>query len=101
MHNVLGNPIKPVSRDIAGIRWLYIASIQRFWLDPIADRALVRPVQGLGRDLGYFDDHIVDRIMGTPARTSRAISSLVQLEKRASSSNGLPISSTGLRIAWY
>jgi NADH:ubiquinone oxidoreductase subunit 5 (subunit L)/multisubunit Na+/H+ antiporter MnhA subunit len=82
MHNVLGNPIKPVSRDIAGIRWLYIASIQRFWLDPIADRALVRPVQGLGRDLGYFDDHIVDRVMGTPARTSRAISSLVQLEKR-------------------
>lgn len=82
MHNVLGNPIKPVSRDIAGLRWLYTASIQRFWLDSIADRALVRPVHGLGRDLGYFDDHVVDRIMGTPARAGRAISSLAQLEKR-------------------
>jgi hypothetical protein len=36
----------------------------------------------LGRDLGYFDDHIVDRVMGTPARTSLSISSLVQLEKK-------------------
>ncbi|MBA0916563.1 MAG: hypothetical protein H0Z20_03370, partial [Nitrosospira sp.] len=86
LHYVHGNPMRTVSRDIAGLRWLYTASIQRFWLDPITDRALVRPVHGLGHDLGYFDDHIVDRIMGTPARAGRAISSLAQLEGKLLSS---------------
>lgn len=86
LHYVHGNPMKPVPRNIAGLRWLYTASIQRFWLDPVADRALVRPVHGMGHDLDYLDDHIVDRIMGTPARAGRAISSLAQLEMKILSS---------------
>lgn len=82
MHNVLGNPVKPVARDIAELRWAYVASLQRFWLDPIADRVLIRPTYGLAKDLDYFDDHIVDRIMGAPAPAGRAISSLAQLEEK-------------------
>lgn len=82
MHNVLGNPVKPVSHDIAELRWAYVASLQRFWLDPIADRVLVRPIYGLARDLDYFDDHVVDQIMGAPAPAGHAISSLAQLEER-------------------
>jgi NADH:ubiquinone oxidoreductase subunit 5 (subunit L)/multisubunit Na+/H+ antiporter MnhA subunit len=82
MHNVVGNPIKTVSRDIINLRWLYIASIQRFWLDPIADRILVRPIQGLGQDLSHFDIYVIDRLMGAPASPSRAISSLAQLEQK-------------------
>ena len=83
MHNVLGNPVKPVAPAIAGLRWLYIASLQRFWLDQITDWTLVRPVRRLANDLGYFDDHVIDHIMGVPAPAIRTISSLAQLEEKA------------------
>ena len=82
MHNVQGNPIKPVSPAIARLRWAYVASLQRFWLDQINDWALVRPIHRLAHDLGHFDDHIVDGIMGAPAPAIRAISSLAQLEEK-------------------
>ena len=82
MHNVLGNPVKPVYQKMAGLRWLYVASLQRFWLDPIADAALVRPVQELGRDLVFFDKHILSSALGAPASSERAISSLIQLEQK-------------------
>ncbi|MBA4141684.1 MAG: hypothetical protein H0X43_01490 [Nitrosospira sp.] len=82
LHYVHGNPMKPVGRDIAGLRWVYVASLQRFWLDPVVDRILIRPTYGLAKDLDYFDDHIVDRIMGAPAPAGRAISSLAQLEEK-------------------
>ncbi|MFA5016424.1 MAG: proton-conducting transporter membrane subunit [Methylobacter sp.] len=62
--------------------WVYVASLQRFWLDQITDWALVKPVRGLAHDLSYFDDHIVDRIMGAPAPAIRTISSLAQLEEQ-------------------
>jgi NADH:ubiquinone oxidoreductase subunit 5 (subunit L)/multisubunit Na+/H+ antiporter MnhA subunit len=80
LHYVHGNPMKPVAPAIARLRWVYVASLQRFWLDSIADRFVVKLVRGFGHDLTHFDDHIVDRIMGTPAPADRAISSLVQLE---------------------
>lgn len=78
---VYGNPMKPVASRIANKRWLYIASLQRFWLDPIADRILVRPISGLGHDLDRFDKNIIDRAMGAPVSTNYTISSLTQLEK--------------------
>jgi NADH:ubiquinone oxidoreductase subunit 5 (subunit L)/multisubunit Na+/H+ antiporter MnhA subunit len=81
MHNVQNSPIKPVTPAIARLRWAYVASLQRFWLDQINDWALVRPIRRLAHDLGYFDDHIVDGIMGAPAPTIRAVSSLAQLEE--------------------
>jgi NADH:ubiquinone oxidoreductase subunit 5 (subunit L)/multisubunit Na+/H+ antiporter MnhA subunit len=82
MHNVLGNPIQPVTAFVAGLRWAYVASIQRFWLDQITDWALVKPVRGLAHDLSYFDEHIIDRMMGAPAPAIRAISTLAQLEEQ-------------------
>jgi NADH:ubiquinone oxidoreductase subunit 5 (subunit L)/multisubunit Na+/H+ antiporter MnhA subunit len=62
--------------------WLYVASVQRFWLDQITDWALVKPVRSLAHDLSYFDDHIVDRMMGVPDPAIQAISSLAQLEEQ-------------------
>ncbi len=62
--------------------WLYVASVQRFWLDQITDWALVKPVRSLAHDLSYFDDHIVDRTMGVPDPAIQAISSLAQLEEQ-------------------
>lgn len=76
-----GNPMKPVPQDLGSLRWLYNTSLQRFWLDPIVDRALVRPIHRLSRDLDYFDSYVIDRAMGSP--TSRdAISTLAQLEQK-------------------
>lgn len=76
-----GNPMQPVSKELSHLRWLYNSSLQRFWLDPIIDRALVRPIHRLGQDLDYFDNYVIDRAMGSP--TSRdAISTLVQLEQK-------------------
>lgn len=82
LHNVHGNPIKPVTGSIERLRWAYVASLQRFWLDPMTDWALVKPVRGLAHDLSYFDDHIVERVMGAPDPAIRAISSLAQLEEQ-------------------
>jgi len=84
LHYVHGNPMKPVSSIIANKRWLYIASLQRFWLDPITDRTLVRPINGLGYDLDRFDKNIIDRAMGDPVSSFTAITSLTQLEQQDS-----------------
>jgi NADH:ubiquinone oxidoreductase subunit 5 (subunit L)/multisubunit Na+/H+ antiporter MnhA subunit len=81
--NVNGNPMKPVSPFFMKKRWLYITSIQRFWLDPITDRTLVRPILGLGHDLDRFDKNIIDRAMGDPVSSLTAISSLTQIEQEA------------------
>ena len=53
MHNLQGSDKQTTQRKIPA--WLYVASLQRFWLDPITDWALVRPVRGLAHDLSYFD----------------------------------------------
>ena len=66
MHHILGNPMRPVSREIAGLRWAYAASLHRFWIDQVTDWALVKPIRKLAHDLAYFDDHVVDRAMGIP-----------------------------------
>ncbi|MCK9394950.1 MAG: hypothetical protein M0Q44_05110 [Methylobacter sp.] len=84
MHNVQGLSVdgcrEVPPRSVPA--WVYMASLQRFWLDQIADWALVKPVRGLAHDLSYFDDHIVDRMMGAPDPAIRAISSLAQLEEQ-------------------
>ena len=81
LHYVHGNPMRPVAPYVANKKWLYIASLQRFWLDPITDRILVKPISGLGHDLDRFDKNIIDRAMGSPVSSSYTISSLTQLEQ--------------------
>jgi NADH:ubiquinone oxidoreductase subunit 5 (subunit L)/multisubunit Na+/H+ antiporter MnhA subunit len=82
IHNIHDNPVKPVASAITKLRWAYIVSLQRFWLDQITDWTLIRPISRLTHDLSFFDDHIVDRIMGTPAPAMRTISSLALLEEK-------------------
>ena len=82
LHNVHDNPVKPVAPAIARLRWAYIASLQRFWLDQMTDWTVVRPIQRLAHDLGFFDDHVIDHFMGVPAPALRTISSLAQLEEK-------------------
>jgi hypothetical protein len=83
MYNVRDNPIKPVAPLLANNRWLFVAAIQRFWVEQVTDWALVKPIRQLAHDLSYFDDNIVDRIMGVPAPAMSAASTLAQLEERA------------------
>ena len=82
MHNVRSNPAKPVISATAEWRRLYIASLQRFWLDQISDWSLIRPIRRLAHDLAYFDDHIIDYLMGAPAPAIRTLSSLAQQEEK-------------------
>ncbi len=82
MHNVQAIPVKPVSPSIAGLRWAYIASLQRFWLDEITDWGLVKPVNCVAHDLSYFDDNIVDRLIGIPAPALSTLSALAQREEK-------------------
>lgn len=79
MYNVKDIPVKPVALKF---RWLFVASLQRFWIEQITDWALVKPIRNLARDLSYFDDNIVDRLMGIPAPAMGVASSLAQLEER-------------------
>ncbi|MDE2366540.1 MAG: hypothetical protein KGM95_06355 [Betaproteobacteria bacterium] len=96
MHHILGNPIRPVSREIARLRWAYAASLHRFWIDQITDWALVKPIRKLAHDLAYFDDHVVDRAMGIPLSSQRSISTLAQLEKQKTAKRQSLYASLGL-----
>lgn len=80
--NVANNPIKPVHPFLANSTRFYTYALQRFWLEPATDWMLTSPLLRLANDLNYFDKHIVDRLMGSPAPTIRAISSLAQAEEQ-------------------
>ncbi|MGJ0515278.1 MAG: proton-conducting transporter transmembrane domain-containing protein [Methylomicrobium sp.] len=82
LHNIHGTPVKPVNPALAKRYWLYTVSLQRFWLDPLIDCLLVRPIGRLSHDLRYFDDSIIDPILGSPAPAINAVSSLAQYEER-------------------
>ena len=82
IYNVKDTPIKPLNSALANNRWLFAASLQRFWVEPISDWALVKPVRRLAHDLSHFDDTIVDQLMGIPAPVINAVSTLTEFEER-------------------
>lgn len=77
MMHWMERPLKAVPQLLKNQPALYTASQQRFWLDPMSDRLITRPVYALSRDLRYFDDHIVNRFVGLPSSVS-AVSTLAQ-----------------------
>ena len=46
---------------------LYTAALQRFWLEPLADRLLTRSTQALARDARALDENVISRMVGLPA----------------------------------
>jgi formate hydrogenlyase subunit 3/multisubunit Na+/H+ antiporter MnhD subunit len=82
MHQTLGLPSRPVPSFAASWRGLYTASLQRFWLESVVDRVLVRPFQRLAADFQSFDQHVVDQAVGLPAPAVRELSSLAAWEER-------------------
>ncbi|MCG7966664.1 MAG: proton-conducting transporter membrane subunit [Candidatus Thiodiazotropha taylori] len=77
--NQIDKPTPAVPEWLARQRWLHRASLQRFWLDPLADVLLVRPTNSLAKDVQYFDEQVVTRLVGLPIY-SRSVSSLSQWE---------------------
>jgi len=45
---------------------LYMAALQRFWLEGLGDRLLTRPTQALARDMRAIDENVVSRLVGMP-----------------------------------
>lgn len=74
-------PARPAPAWLRRKHWLYTASMQRFWLDNLADSLLVRPTRNLSRDLESFDDKIVNRLIGLPT-SANAVASLADWEAR-------------------
>jgi NADH:ubiquinone oxidoreductase subunit 5 (subunit L)/multisubunit Na+/H+ antiporter MnhA subunit len=81
--NTMANPVKPAPQMLMRFNGLFIASLQRFWIEQLSDWAMVRPIGRLGHDLSYFDDYIVDKIMGVPVPAIQAVSTLAQIEELA------------------
>ncbi|MDD1621704.1 MAG: hypothetical protein LUQ11_09495 [Methylococcaceae bacterium] len=87
LYNTQGRPTKSISPTFANFRWVFMASLQRGWLEPALDWALVKPIQQLAKDMRYFDEHIVDSALGAPAPAIKAIASLAQWEEQKMGAN--------------
>jgi hypothetical protein len=83
-------PSRPFSGWLASRQFLYTAALPRFWLDPISDWLLVRPVSQLADDVRAFDDRVVERLVGLPAETS-ALASLSDPEAQRQGDAGDPL----------
>lgn len=74
------HPIRPIPRLLQRQQKLYVAALQRFWLDPISDWFFVKPIKALSRDVQHFEEHIIDRIVGKSTQ-QHGFSSLSQWEQ--------------------
>ena len=86
MMHMVSRAARPVPAWLSRLRWLHTASLQRFWLDPLANWLLVRPTIALSRDVQNFDEKVVSRVVGLPAQ-ARAISSVQHWEARKQGDN--------------
>ena len=84
MH-MMDHKTRPVHPILKRQGWLYTASLQRFWLDPMADWLLVRPIKRIAHDTDRFDERVINRLVGLPEQTS-AITSIADWEMHKSAS---------------
>ncbi|MCC9000638.1 MAG: hypothetical protein LM522_14305, partial [Candidatus Contendobacter sp.] len=82
LYQLHGERTRPAPAFLARQRGLYAAALQRFWLEDLANWAIVRPVHRLANSLSAFDAAVVDRATGLPAPAVNALSSLAQWEER-------------------
>ncbi|MDV3241022.1 MAG: hypothetical protein LOY00_04445 [Methylocaldum sp.] len=81
MHRIFGQPTRPVPEFAGRSRWLYTASLQRFWLEHFGHQALVKPIARFAADLNVFDRRVVEEIVGLPAPAMRGLSALAEREE--------------------
>lgn len=94
MMHMVSRSARPVPAWLYRQRWLHTASLQRFWLDSLANWLLVRPTIELSRDVQDFDDKVVSRVVGLPAQ-ARAISSLQYWEAHKQGENSADTNAMG------
>lgn len=58
-------------------RQLYVASVNRFWVDTLTRRLVVDRALGLGRAFDRFDVRVIDRIVGFPAAVAGRLGRVV------------------------
>jgi len=81
MHRIVGQATRPVPAFAGRSRWLYTASLQRFWLENLGHRLLVKPIGRIAADLNVFDRRVVEEIVGLPAPAMRGLSALAEREE--------------------
>ncbi|MCW8825739.1 MAG: proton-conducting transporter membrane subunit [Gammaproteobacteria bacterium] len=91
---MMNQPTQRVPAWLKRQKWLYSASLQRFWLDHIADWLLVKPTQELALDIHNFDDRVVNRMVGLSG-SSGALTSLAQHEEQQFGSSSSKHSAIG------
>jgi NADH:ubiquinone oxidoreductase subunit 5 (subunit L)/multisubunit Na+/H+ antiporter MnhA subunit len=96
-------PARPISGWLSRRRFLYGAAVERFWLDPIGDWLVVRPVRQLAEDVRTFDGRVVERLVGLPSE-STALASLGDPRAQREGDAGDPLASgsglLGSLMAW-
>jgi len=73
MHRIAGAPARPVHPWLGRSRLLYVAALQRFWLENLGDWLVAGPAQRLACDLEAFDRQIVEPAFGLPGLAVRAL----------------------------
>lgn len=76
----MDNKTRAVSKVLAKQDRLFTASLNRFWLDPLANWLFVRPIKRLAHDTERFDDKVINKIVGLPEQTN-AVSSIAELDQ--------------------
>lgn len=79
MH-MLDAPTPPAPAWLTRRPRLYTAALQRFWLEPLADRLLTLPTRALARDIRTIDENVVSRLVGMSA-SQRAAELLAPYEE--------------------
>jgi len=66
MHQIRGIPTPPPHRWLARSRFLYLATLQRLWLESLIDWLAVKPVQQISRDAQILEAVVVVPAFGSP-----------------------------------
>lgn len=72
MH-LVGGPAPAAPAWVARRHGLFIAALQRFWLEQAGDWLLVRPTLGIARDVRDLDDRVVSSLVGLPEDARAAV----------------------------
>jgi hypothetical protein len=72
MHRVVGHPARPVPRFLGQSRWLYLAAMHRFWIEPLGDWLIVKPTLRLSRDFQVFESRAIGGFWGHPLPVVRS-----------------------------
>ncbi len=82
LQTISGTSIQKVPVFLAENQRFYTYATQRFWLESMMDWLLIKPILNLASDLHFVDKQIIDPLMGSPAPTIHAISSLAQAQEQ-------------------